>query len=75
METLQKAEIIYSDGWMIRIPKHNNAPMLFMEWLAVYNASQCPIHKVINGEVLCVRMNGTKQAAYQSAMDYINDNI
>jgi hypothetical protein len=70
-----KAEIIYKDGWMLTFPKTGNSPLLFIEWIAYYNASQCPIHKIIDGEIISVRLNGTKQSVYESALKYINDNL
>ena len=70
-----QATIEYNNGWVLVIPKCNNAPLLFMEWLATFNASQCPIHKVISESFLAIRLNGTKQAVYESALKYINDNL
>ncbi len=70
-----QATIEYNNGWVLVIPKCNNAPLLFMEWLATFNACQCPIHKVIDGSFLSIRLNGTKKDVYESALKYINDNI
>jgi len=71
-----KARIIYNNGWLLELPKLGNAPLLFLEWISTHNASQCPIHKVVNDlEHIRVRMYGTKQSTYESALKYINDNL
>lgn len=71
-----KAEIIYENGWVLTLPTSSKAPLLFLEWIAFFNASKCPIHKVIREmECIKVRLNGTKQLEYESALKYINDNL
>lgn len=71
-----KAEIKYENGWVLEFPTTGNAPLLFLEWLNMFNAAQCPIHKVIKDlDCIKVRLNGTKQLVYASALNYINDNL
>jgi len=70
------AEIKYENGWVLEFPTSGNAPLLFLEWLDNFNASQCPIYKVIRDlDCIKVRLNGKKQSIYESALKYINDNL
>jgi hypothetical protein len=71
-----KAEIIYENGWLLILPIDGHAPLLFLEWLDFYNAGECPIHKVIRDyDCIKIRLIGTKQTTYESALKYINDNL
>jgi len=71
-----KAKINYENGWVLEIPTSGNAPLLFLEWLDNFNAAECPIHKVIRDlECIKVRLYGTKELIYNSALKYINDNL
>jgi len=71
-----KAEITYKNGWRLEIPKAGFSPMLFMEWLSTRRAGMNLLHKITNDEdVFIITLNGTKQDAYDPAMEYINANI
>ena len=71
-----KAEVKYSNGWTLIIPKSGNAPMLFLEWLSKFRAGRNWVHKVNenldNCFSICLNM---EKAKYQEAADYINANL
>ena len=75
-----KASVKYSGGLMLLVPKTGHAPMLFLEWLSVYNAGANILHKVINDTdntdpgSFKIRLNVTKEL-YEGAALYINNNM
>lgn len=71
-----KASIEYENGWLLIIPTDGKAPLLFLEWLSDFNASELPVHKVIRDlDCIKVRLYGTKKLVYESALTYINNNV
>jgi len=71
-----EAEITNKNGWKLEIPKAGFAPMPFMEWISTRRAGMNLLHNITNDEdVFIITLNGTKQDAYDSAMEYINANI
>lgn len=71
-----KAEVKYSNGWTLVIPKYGNAPMLFMEWLSIFSAGRNWLHKVNQNldDCFAIRLN-MKKEEYEEAAQYINDNL
>lgn len=70
-----KSEVKYSDGWMLVIPKYNNVPMLFLEWLSQFPAGGNWFHKSLNlDDCILIRLN-MKKSFYEDAAKYINDNL
>lgn len=77
MSTKKFARIDYASGWKLIIPKEGNGPLLFMEWLALFHATQIPLQKVINNRednCLEIRMICTNQIIHE-AKTYINSNL
>lgn len=78
METNRKATLKYNHGWMIVLPKNDNAPMLFLEWLSrEFRAASNKMHYLKDlpqDNCLHVRLNAPK-AEYVNCITYINDNL
>jgi len=76
LESIRKSKVTYASGLMLIVPKENNAPILFLEWMAMKNAGQNILHKVINTDDNClkIRLNLIKEE-YQECSNYINANI
>ena len=71
-----KAEVKYSNGWMLIIPKSGFAPMLFMEWISKFRAGKNWIHNIDDNTdgYFNIRLN-MKQELFQEAAEYINANL
>lgn len=71
-----KAEVKYSNGWVLVVPKYGHAPMLFMEWLSQFPAGKNWLHKIIQNldDCFSIRLN-MKKEQYEQAAQYINDNL
>jgi hypothetical protein len=72
---IQNATVDYRRGLMLIIPKHNNAPLLFLEWLANTRAAMQLIRKIINeDDCFKIRLYAIR-ADYQKCAAYINANL
>ncbi len=71
-----KAELKYSNGWILSIPRSGNAPLLFLEWLSQFTAGKNWVHKIhlTTDYSFDIRLNMTKEDI-EDGLEYINNNL
>ena len=73
---MENAQVKYSNGWVLIIPKNSDATMLFMEWLSTFRAGRNWLHKVNQTLDGCFSIHlNMAEEKYHEAAEYINANL